>query len=113
MTISKIFRAVAVVGALASLCGAASASTPSSTWSQTHQRRAEVNQRLDRQNHRIVRELREGEITAKQAHALHRQDRMVRAEERFMASQRHGHITRAEKRALNQQENAISRKIGL
>ncbi len=90
--------------------GASSASA--GTWAQNHPRRAEVNQRLATQNHRINQEVREGEITRAQARNLHKQDRTVRKEERFMASQRGGHITGAEQRALNQQENAISREIG-
>lgn len=115
MTISQTFRAAMTVAALATLvgAGAASASTSASTWSLTHPRRAEVNHRLDNQNHRIAREVREGDITARQAHALHRQVRFVRHEERFMAAHHRGHITRAEQRALNQQENAVSRNIGL
>ncbi len=113
MTISKFFRAAAVVSALASLLAGGAASAANSTWSRTHQREAEVNQRLVNQDHRITRELRKGEISLKQARALYRRDRMVRNEERFMAAQRHGHITRAEQRALNQQANAISRQIRL
>jgi len=106
---SKTFR-VALIAASVALMGATGASA--STWAQRHPRRAEVNHRLANQNHRINRELREGEITRGQARGLHREDRFVRREERFMASQHHGHITRAEQRALNQQENGISRQIG-
>ena len=82
------------------------------TWNQAHPRRAEVNARLDLQNWRINHEFHEGEITAGQAHALHAQDRFIRAEERFDASFNGGHITPAEQRSLNQQENGVSRRIG-
>jgi hypothetical protein len=83
-----------------------------SAWGYQHPRRAEVNHRSARQNHRIDREFHEGEITRLQARQLHRKDHFVRREERFMASQHYGHITRAEQRFLNQQENGIGRQIG-
>lgn len=82
------------------------------TWHQAHPRRAEVNARLANQHQRINQERREGEITARQARALHAQDRFIRKEERFMAGQNGSHITRPEQRSLNQQENAVSREIG-
>jgi hypothetical protein len=81
-------------------------------WERTHPRRDQVNDRLENQNRRINRELREGEITRGEARQLHREDRAIRREERTMARFDNGHITRAEQRALNQQENAVSRQIG-
>jgi hypothetical protein len=91
---------------------AATTQLASAGWAQNHPRRAEVNARLDLQNWRINQEFREGEITAGQAHALHAQDRFIRAEERFDASFNGAHITPAEQRSLNQQENGVSRRIG-
>jgi hypothetical protein len=81
-------------------------------WRANHPRRAEVNARLNHQDHRINTERREGEITAAQAHDLHAEDRGIRAEERFDASSNGSHITRAEDRSLNAQENAVSHQIG-
>ena len=81
-------------------------------WAQNHPRRAEVNARLNNQNRRINKELKEGEITKGQANALHKDDHQIRQEERDMASQNGGHITKAEQGALNQQENAVSKQIG-
>ena len=81
-------------------------------WRASHPRRAEVNARLNHQDHRINVERRNGEITSAQAHDLHAEDRGIRADERFDASNNGGHITRAEDRSLNQQENAVSRQIG-
>ena len=81
-------------------------------WRASHPRRAEVNARLNHQDHRINVERREGEITTAQAHDLHAEDRGIRAQERFDASNDGGHITRAEDRSLNQQENAASHQIG-
>jgi hypothetical protein len=81
-------------------------------WAQNHPRRAQVNARLNNQNRRINKELKEGEITKGQANALHKDDHQIRQEERDMASQNGGHITKAEQGALNQQENAVSKQIG-
>ncbi|HEV2355704.1 MAG TPA: hypothetical protein VGR89_15760 [Puia sp.] len=78
----------------------------------THPRRAQVNSRLANQNRRINRERAEGQISARRAAQLHRNDHEMRQEERDMARQNHGHITRQEQRTLNHQENANSRKIG-
>ncbi len=105
---SQIALAILSLGILAGVTQFANAET----WNQAHPRRAEVNARLENQNHRINEERREGEITRRQARALHSEDHAIRTEERFMARQNGGHITRAEKRALNQQENAVSRQIG-
>jgi hypothetical protein len=103
--IAVIMLSLGVVAGTAQLASA-------ETWNQAHPRRAEVNARLNNQNHRINEERREGEITAGQARALHAQDHLIRQEERFMARQNGGHITRGEQRLLNRQENAVSREIG-
>lgn len=83
-----------------------------SQWQKSHPRRAEVNKRLAKQNQRIKREVKEGDMTRTQAATLHKNDRQVRKEERSMASQNGGHITKLEKRTLNRQENQVSRQIG-
>ena len=105
---SRIALTILSLGVL----GGATQLANAETWKQAHPRRTEVSARLGNQNHRINEERREGEITRRQAHALHAEDRTIRHEERFMGRQNGGHITRAEKRALNQQENAVSRQIG-
>ncbi len=81
-------------------------------WWRHHPRRAEVNARLARQDHRINVERREGEITGRQAAYLHAEDRGIRAQERFDASRDGGHITRGEQARLNHEENQVSRQIG-
>jgi len=83
-----------------------------SKWDKEHPRRAQVNERLENQNARIKKEVKEGEITKSQAAALHKEDHQIRQEERDMASQNGGHITRQEQKTLNQQENAVSKQIG-
>jgi hypothetical protein len=81
-------------------------------WERNHPRRDQVNDRLENQNRRINRELREGEITKGEARQLHSEDRAIRNEERTMSKFNNGHITPAEQKALNQQENAVSKQIG-
>lgn len=83
-----------------------------STWAKNHPRRHEVNKRLNNQDRRIHKEVKEGELTKTQAQALHKEDRQIRQEERDMASQNGGHITKQEQKTLNQQENAVSKQIG-
>jgi hypothetical protein len=79
---------------------------------KTHPRRAEVNHRLDNQDKRIHKEVKEGDLSKADAAKLHKQDRHIRKEERMMASQNGGHITKQEQKKLNRQENAVSKKIG-
>ncbi|SAK53686.1 lipoprotein [Caballeronia hypogeia] len=106
----KLTQKLAVIAALSVVfAGTASAAT---AWDASHPRRAEVNQRLSNQDHRIHQEVREGELSHSEAMRFHRDDHQVRKEERLMASQNGGHITRQDDRALNQQENHVSRQIG-
>ena len=81
-------------------------------WARNHPRRDQVNDRLARQNRRIHKEVKEGEMTKAQAAKLHKDDRQIRQEERDMSAQNHGHITKQEQKTLNQQENQVSKKIG-
>jgi len=108
-TISKF--AAAGLGLAIALAGAGGASA-TATWGRHHPRRVEVNHRLAVQDRRIHSERREGEITGRQAAALHAEDRGIRGQERFDASRDHGHLTRAEQRRLNHEENGVSRQIG-
>jgi hypothetical protein len=94
------------------LTGAAFVSSADADWRTVHPRRAEVNSRLNNQAHRIHRERKEGELTARQAADLRAEDRGIRARERFDASQNGGHITRAEQARLNREENGVSHQIG-
>ncbi len=103
----KFLSAAAVTVALAAVAGTSTAGT----WQNCHGRRAEVNSRLQHQNMRIDRDVRDGTLSWRQAAVLHRDDRRIRQEERDMARMDGGHITRSEQRVLNQQENAVSRHI--
>lgn len=77
-----------------------------------HPRREEVNQRLENQDKRINKEVKDGEISKGQAAKLHREDRHIRKEERAIASKDGGHITKKEQERLNHQENKVSEQIG-
>lgn len=92
-----------------SFAGSALAETQ---WQAHHPRRHEVNHRLNHQNARIRHEVKEGELSHRQAARLHHEDHEIRHEERAMASQDGGHITKGEQHTLNQQENGVSRQIG-
>ena len=92
--------------------GAASTASAETAWQAHHPARVEVNHRLANQAHRISVERREGVLTARQAHRLHKADFRVRMEERRMAMRHHSHLTRAEQWRLNHQENRLSRRIG-
>ena len=98
---------IALAGAVAT-----SAFAEEGKWAKNHPRRDQVNERLAKQDKRIHKEVKEGEITKDQAAALHKEDHQIRQEERDMASQNGGHITKQEQKALNQQENGVSKQIG-
>lgn len=110
--LSSTRKFLTVAAVALSLSGFATASLAETAWQKTHPRRTEVNHRLAHQNRRIHQERKEGELNARQAARLHREDHTIRREERAMARTNGGHVTKAEQRALNQQENRVSRQIG-
>ena len=113
MSTKKIIKSVIGVALIAAIAAGTAAQVMAETkWQKNHPRREQVNSRLANQNHRINKEVKEGEITPQQAGKLHQEDRQIRQEERDMASQNGGHITKSEQRVLNQQENGVSRQIG-
>jgi hypothetical protein len=81
-------------------------------WAKHHPRRAEVNHRLRTQNKRINTEVKQGEMSKKEAAKLKSNDMKIRQEERDMASQDKGHLTKLDQKALSQQLNKNSKKIG-
>ena len=100
----------AVAGLALAAAGAQAASAQG--FDQTHPRRAEVNQRLDKQDARIDSQRADGEIGAAKAHRLHRADHRIRIAERRFARHHGGHISKVEQTRLNHRENAVSRRIG-
>ena len=101
-----------VAAATLTLAGLTNTASADTAWQQNHPRREEVNNRLANQSQRIHNQVKDGDLTRKQAARLHKDDRQVRREERMMASQNGGHITKSEQKVLNQQENGISKQIG-
>ena len=106
--ITMTLAAFATLGALFS----APASAQETQWQKDHPRRTEVNDRLQNQNKRITKEVKEGEISKTQAKTLRANDKTIHGEEKAMASQDNGHITKTDQRALNQQLNQNSQAIG-
>jgi hypothetical protein len=105
----RVLTIVALTVTFATLSGNVFAET---IFQQNHPRRAQVNSRLNNQNRRIYNEVKGGQISHKQAAALHSEDHQIRSEERSDASLNGSHITHAEQVSLNQQENSVSRQIG-
>ena len=77
-----------------------------------HPRRDQVMDRTQRQNHRITRQVREGELTHAQAHALRTGDRSIRQQQRADARANGGYITKQQQKNLNKELNANSKQIG-
>jgi hypothetical protein len=92
--------------------GAVSSIAAEGKFDKSHPRRAQVNKRLNNQNKRINKEVKNGQISKGQGAQMHKEDHQVRQEERSMASQNGGHITKKEQNTLNQQENGESKQIG-
>jgi len=91
--------------------GIANVSLAQDGFAKNHPRRAEVNQRLKNQDHRINQKMRKGDISRRQAYDMHHRDHRIRHEERRMAYRHGGHITKHEQYRLNRQENRMNRRI--
>jgi len=112
MTVTRTRKLTLVAVAFAALGLSATSASAETFWQFHHPRRAEVNARLVHQNVRINHEVREDELTPRQARRLHGADFAIRHEERAMARYHGGYITRGERRLLNHQESVVSRRIG-
>ena len=104
-TIASIFAALTLSGFMFAGIGHAD------EWQNHHPRRAEVNRRLGRQDHRINAGLRHDQLNAGEAAQLHSEDQSIRNQERQDAARDNGHITRGEQQQINHEENAESRQI--
>jgi hypothetical protein len=100
-------RVAAVVAATFLVAGVAQAGD----WRADHPRRAQVNNRLNRQNRRIDEGVKSGRLSHGQAKQLHEEDHAMRQQERSEAAEHGGHITKREQRQLNREENGSSRQI--
>jgi hypothetical protein len=101
-----------IVTVMIAISGITSSAFAQTRFDASHPRRAEVNGRLANQDRRIHNEVREGEMSHRQADRLHRDDRSIRHEERYMAGRDHGHLTRRDDARLNHRENRVSHRIG-
>jgi hypothetical protein len=108
-SLRTVLTALAAVVSLACFAGTAVADTP---WQAHHPRREQVNSRLSRQNARIHRQVKQGEMSHARAARLHAADHRIRTQERRMAARRGSHITRREQARLNREENHVSHRIG-
>ena len=81
-------------------------------WNRHHPARTEINHRIERQNHRIAMERREGELSRGEARDLHARDHGIRMQERADASRHDGHLNRYEAHRLNRELNGNSGEIG-
>ena len=107
--IRTLLAAAATTVSLACAAAPAMADTP---WQAHHPRREQVNNRLGRQNARIHQQVKEGELSRRQALRLHGADRRIRAQERRMAARNGGHITLHQQARINREQNRVSRRIG-
>jgi hypothetical protein len=96
------------LGLCTALAGAASAATPFQT---THPRRAEVNMRLTKIDHKVMVARSEGRIDPQKAKLIRSEARVIRARERLDARRHGGHITKVEQRKLNRAENGLVRQV--
>ncbi len=107
---SLIKTTAIILGAIATLGAAGAASA--NPWQMHHPRRVEVNHRLERIDHRIGMERRDGELSRGQGRDLRREDAGLRGQERFYASHDRSHLTRADYHRLNREEDHLSRQVG-
>lgn len=105
-------RTIAVLAAVAAAGFLGTGAFAATKWQKHHPWRVHDNQRIATQQKRITQEVKEGEMTHQQAHALRADDHKIRQEERDMASMNHSHLTAADQRTLNQQLNQNSAAIG-
>ena len=85
---------------------------PQKTNIKNHPRVNHVNKRIDNQEKRINKEVKEGDITKQQAHQDRKNLSAVNQEKRDMRKTDKGHLTKSDQKALNQQLNQNSKKIG-
>ncbi len=110
---ASVCTALAVLAATAAAGFLSTNALAETTWQKHHPARVHDNHRIAHQNRRITQEVREGEMTHAQAHALRVDDHKIRQEERDMGSQdKGGHLTGADQHALTQQLNENSHNIG-
>lgn len=79
---------------------------------KNHPRVNQVNGRIDNQERRIHKEVKEGDITKAQAKQDRQNLKAINQEKKTMRQNDNGHLTKSDQRALNQQLNQNSKNIG-
>jgi AICAR transformylase/IMP cyclohydrolase PurH len=79
---------------------------------KNHPRVNQVNERIDNQEKRIHNEVKEGDLTKKQAVQDRKNLSEMNQEKKDMRKIDDGHLTKTDQKALNQQLNQNSRRIG-
>lgn len=82
-------------------------------WQNHHPARTHINHRIARQQVRITHQVRQGDMSRREARGLRRDLHGIRMQERAyaQANGNNGHLTRAQARNLNQQLNQTSHDI--
>ncbi len=82
-------------------------------WQRSHPARTHINHRIARQQVRITRQVRQGDMSRPEARGLRQDLHDVRQQERAYAraNANNGHLTGAQARDLNQQLNQTSQQI--
>ena len=70
-----------------------------------------IDQREQRQNHRIEQGVRSDELTPRQAHRLHRREASIRHEERVMRERHGGRLNAYDRHVLNRRLDRNSNAI--
>ena len=83
-------------------------------WQRHHPARTHINHRIARQQVRITREVRQGDMSRPEARSLRKDLHSVRMQERAyaQANDNNGHLQRGQVRDLNRQLNQSSQEIG-
>ncbi|MBU6206259.1 MAG: hypothetical protein KGQ42_01080 [Alphaproteobacteria bacterium] len=103
-----------LIAVLTSLIAIAPVAASANHWNRTHPARTHDSWRMHNQQRRITQQVREGDLTHAQAHALRRNDRAIRAQMRADARANHngGHLNRMQARQIRHELNANSNAIG-
>lgn len=78
---------------------------------EKHPRRAEVNERVRKQDRRIKQGLKNGTLTPAQAKQLRGEEKGIKAQERSEVKANGGYLTKGEQKQLNGELNQDSKQI--
>jgi hypothetical protein len=110
---TKLFAALLAASAIAAPVLTTPAEARAGAWQRHHPARTHINHRIARQQVRITRQVRQGDMTRTEARGLRGDLRSVRKQERqyAQANGNNGHLTRSQVRDLNHDLNQTGRAI--